>query len=70
LELGRSLWKKIFPICHFLEQHNYPSAVKTALELQGFRTGGVRKPFSLLQDQPRIELRKLLVDAGLQVTEE
>lgn len=70
LELGRNLWEKIFPICHFLEQHNYPSAVKTAMELQGIRTGGVRKPFSLLQEQPRTVLRKLLVDAGLHVTEE
>lgn len=70
LELGRSLWKKIFPICHFLEQHNYSSAVKTAMEIQGFRTGGVRAPFSLLQDEPRVELKKLLVEAGLQVAEE
>lgn len=70
LELGRSLWKKIYPICHFLEQHNYSSAVKTAMEIQGFRTGGVRAPFSLLQDKPMAELRSLLVDAGLQVSEE
>lgn len=70
LELGRRLWKKIYPICHFLEQHNYSSAVKTAMEIQGFRTGGVRAPFSLLEDKSRAELRSLLVDAGLQVSEE
>ncbi|KAK5059680.1 hypothetical protein LTR84_009563 [Exophiala bonariae] len=70
LELGRSLWEKIFPICHFLEQHNYSSAVKTAMEIQGFKTGGVRAPFSLLKDEARAELRTILVAAGLQVAEE
>ncbi|KAJ9604924.1 hypothetical protein H2200_010313 [Cladophialophora chaetospira] len=67
LELARELWKKIFPLCKFLEQHNYPSAVKTAMELQGIKTGGVRKPFSFLRGEQRVELRNILLDAGLEI---
>lgn len=70
LDLGRELWKKIWPICKFLESHNYPSAVKTAMELQGFKTGGVRKPFSLLEGETKVELARLLVQADLEVAAE
>ncbi|KAJ4298017.1 hypothetical protein N0V90_005916 [Kalmusia sp. IMI 367209] len=65
LKKGRELWTKIWPICAFLEEHNYPSAVKTAMELQGFETGGLRKPFSLLEGEPRQTLIGLLNNAGL-----
>ena len=65
LDLGQELWKKIWPICKFLESYNYPSAVKTAMELQDIKTGGVRKPFSLLEGEPRVELSRILVNAGL-----
>ncbi|KAF2156543.1 dihydrodipicolinate synthase/N-acetylneuraminate lyase [Myriangium duriaei CBS 260.36] len=67
LEEGRKLWRKIFPICKFLEAHNYPSACKTGLELQGFKTGGLRKPFALLDSDLRGEFAQLLADAGVQV---
>lgn len=62
---GRQLWSKIWPICKFLESHNYPSAVKTGLELLGTQAGGLRKPFALLTGSPKEELRQLLEDAGL-----
>ncbi len=65
LKEGRELWAKIWPICKFLESHNYPSAVKTGLELLGRDTGGMRKPFALLTGAPREELRRLLENAGL-----
>ncbi|KAL2413141.1 4-hydroxy-tetrahydrodipicolinate synthase [Exophiala dermatitidis] len=66
---GRELWKKIYPICKFLEEHNYPSAVKTGMELRGWATGGVRKPFKLLEGEPKAELAQLLRNAGLKLVE-
>jgi 4-hydroxy-tetrahydrodipicolinate synthase len=69
LEKGRELWRKIFPICKFLEAHNYPSAIKTAMELLGYETGGLRKPFALLSKSPTTELSGMLVKAGLQPVE-
>ncbi|KAF2158020.1 aldolase [Myriangium duriaei CBS 260.36] len=67
LDKGRALWRKIYPICKFLESHNYSSAVKTGLELQGKATGGTRKPFALLQGDAVEELAGLLTNAGIQV---
>lgn len=69
LNLGRELWSKIYPICKFLEEHNYPSAVKTGMELLGHPTGGPRKPFKLLTDGPRTELANILRNAGLKVVD-
>lgn len=67
LRKGRELWTKIFPICKFLESHNYASAVKTGMELRGWETGGLRKPFGLLEGEPRKEFARLLKDAGVDV---
>ncbi|KAF4544071.1 Dihydrodipicolinate synthase [Lasiodiplodia theobromae] len=67
LKEGRALWAKIWPICKFLESHTYHSAVKTGMELRGFRTGGVRKPFKLLEEKHKQELAQLLKNAGVQV---
>lgn len=67
LKTGRELWTKIWPVCKFLESHNYPSAVKTEMELLGKKTGGMRKPFKLLADEHSKELGTLLQDAGLKV---
>lgn len=65
LKKGRELWKKIWPICNFLESHNYSAAVKTGMELRGWKTGGPRKPFALLQGAPKNELASLLKAAGV-----
>ncbi|KAI1391587.1 uncharacterized protein F4822DRAFT_442524 [Hypoxylon trugodes] len=65
LKRGRELWSKIFPICKFLESHNYSSAVKTGMELRGWTTGGLRKPFSLLNKDLRGKLALLLQNAGV-----
>ncbi|KAF3010312.1 hypothetical protein G7054_g302 [Neopestalotiopsis clavispora] len=67
LQKGRELWKKIWPICNFLESHNYASAVKTGMELRGWTTGGPRKPFALLGDGPKNELASLLKAAGVKL---
>lgn len=67
LKRGRELWKKIWPICALLEEGNYAGAVKTGMELRGWSTGGLRKPFSLLGKSETSRLRDLLVDAGVQV---
>ncbi|KAF2794420.1 dihydrodipicolinate synthase/N-acetylneuraminate lyase [Melanomma pulvis-pyrius CBS 109.77] len=69
LKRGRELWAKIWPICAFLEEFNYPGAVKTAMELQGIKTGGLRKPFGLLEGEERLRLVGLLNDAGLKTIE-
>lgn len=66
LKLGRELWAKVWPVCRFLEAHNYAAAVKTGVELIGQRTGGLRKPFALLNPELTAELKQLLQNAGVQ----
>lgn len=65
LKRGRELWAKAWPICKFLESHNYAAAVKTGIELTGYPTGGVRKPFALLTEEYKTELATLLQSAGV-----
>jgi dihydrodipicolinate synthase/N-acetylneuraminate lyase len=65
LKRGRELWTKIWPICKFLESHNYAAAVKAGVELTGQTTGGLRKPFKSLGPELQAELKKLLIDAGV-----
>ncbi|KLP06155.1 Uncharacterized protein Y057_3151 [Fusarium fujikuroi] len=67
LKKGRELWSKIFPVCKFLEAHHYGAGIKTGMELQGWKTGGLRKPFALLEDDERAELAQLLKDAGVKL---
>ncbi|EYE91637.1 dihydrodipicolinate synthase family protein [Aspergillus ruber CBS 135680] len=65
LKKGRELWAKAWPVCKFLEEHNYAAAVKTGVELAGQSTGGLRKPFALLEGDVKEELRGLLNNAGV-----
>ena len=65
LKRGREIWAKAFPICKFLESHNYSAAVKTGVELIGQPTGGLRKPFALLNPELTAELKQLLQNAGV-----
>ena len=67
LKLGREIWSKIFPICKFLESVHYGAAVKTGVELRGYKTGGLRKPFALLGEEKKQELAELLKKAGVDV---
>lgn len=69
LRRGRELWKKIYPVCDFLENGNYAAAVKTGMELRGWSTGGLRKPFSIITGGKRTEFAKLLKAAGVPVVE-
>lgn len=64
LKKGREIWAKIWPICNFLESHNYASAVKTGMEIRGWRTGGLRKPFALLEGDDRAKLEELIKKVG------
>lgn len=65
LKRGREIWAKAWPICKFLESHNYAAAVKTGCELIGQPTGGLRKPFALLSPELTAELKQLLQNAGV-----
>ncbi|CBF84463.1 hypothetical protein AN9012.2 [Aspergillus nidulans FGSC A4] len=65
LDKGKELWSKAWPICKFLESHNYAAAVKTGVELTGQATGGLRKPFALLGPELQEELKGLLKNAGV-----
>ncbi|KAF5502829.1 4-hydroxy-tetrahydrodipicolinate synthase [Colletotrichum aenigma] len=65
IQKGREVWAKIWPITKFLESHHYSSAVKTGMEVRGWKTGGVRKPFALLEDNHKAELAALLKKAGV-----
>ncbi|KAI5468160.1 hypothetical protein BGZ63DRAFT_399682 [Mariannaea sp. PMI_226] len=65
LKRGREVWVKIFPLCKVLESYNYCASVKTAMGLRGWKTGGIRKPFKLLEGEPRKELEAALKHAGV-----
>lgn len=67
LKKGRELWAKIFPIAKVLESNNYCAAVKTGIELRGWSTGGIRKPFELLEGKPKEDLKAALIAAGVEV---
>lgn len=64
---GRKLWAKIYPICEFLESHNYASGIKTGVELVGVSAGPTRLPVLPLAPQHRAELAGLLTAAGVSV---
>ena len=65
LKGGRDLWSRIWPICAFLEAHNYVASVKTALDLVGHTAGPTRQPILTLPDADRAELKSLLDAAGV-----
>jgi 4-hydroxy-tetrahydrodipicolinate synthase len=69
LAAARELWAKIFPICEFLESHNYACGIKTGLELVGQGAGPTRLPVLPLAQQYRDELRRLLIAAGVDVVD-
>jgi 4-hydroxy-tetrahydrodipicolinate synthase len=69
LGAARQLWAKIYPICEFLESHNYACGIKTGLELVGQGAGPTRLPVLPLAPEYRDELRSLLVAAGVDVVD-
>jgi 4-hydroxy-tetrahydrodipicolinate synthase len=64
LPSARELWARLWPLCHFLEQHSYPAAVKAACALLGDSTGPVLAPLLPLEDEDTAELGRLLEQAG------
>ncbi|MEU1663012.1 dihydrodipicolinate synthase family protein [Streptomyces sparsogenes] len=69
LAAGRELWAKIFPICRFLESHNYACGIKTGLELVGVGAGPTRRPVLPLAPEYRAEFARLLRAAGVEVVD-
>ncbi|CAL9336747.1 4-hydroxy-tetrahydrodipicolinate synthase [Streptomyces sp. enrichment culture] len=69
LDAGRELWAKIFPICQFLESHNYACGIKTGVELVGVSAGPTRRPVLPLAPEYRRQLRALLDAAGVETVD-
>lgn len=69
LQKGRELWKKMFPVCKLLESANYCAGIKTGMELRGWKTGGIRRPFALHEGQLRSDLAAAIKAAGYNVIE-
>ncbi|MFC9502861.1 dihydrodipicolinate synthase family protein [Streptomyces sp. NPDC057002] len=69
LHAARELWAKIFPICRFLESHNYACGIKTGLDLIGVGAGPMRAPVLPLAPEYREELRTLLTAAGVETAD-
>jgi 4-hydroxy-tetrahydrodipicolinate synthase len=65
LPAARELWARLWPLCHFLENHSYSAAVKTACRLLGDSTGPVRPPLLPLEDDAIRELTTLLERAKM-----
>ncbi|MER5223254.1 dihydrodipicolinate synthase family protein [Streptomyces flaveus] len=66
LHAARELWAKIFPICRFLESHNYACGIKTGVDLVGVSAGPTRAPVLPLAPEYREEFRALLAAAGVE----
>ncbi|GHG88416.1 dihydrodipicolinate synthase family protein [Streptomyces lanatus] len=69
LAAGRELWARIFPICQFLESHNYCAGIKAGVDLVGVSAGPTRLPVLPLAPPYRAELRDLLIAAGVAVAD-
>ena len=60
LPAARELWARLWPLCHFLEGHSYPAAVRAACALVGDTTGPVRAPLLSLTDDETAELASIV----------
>ncbi len=60
LPAARRLWARLWPLCHFLENHSYSAAVKAACRLVGDTTGPVRPPLLALDEGATQELSALI----------
>ncbi|MEO6827165.1 MAG: dihydrodipicolinate synthase family protein [Microbacteriaceae bacterium] len=65
---GRRVWEKIWPVCNFLEGHNYVAGVKCGLSLTGNSVGPSREPVLAFDDAEERELAAVLQAAGLTVS--
>jgi 4-hydroxy-tetrahydrodipicolinate synthase len=69
LVAARSLWARLWPICHALDSANYAAGVKTACHLLGLQLGPLRAPLRFLEGASRRQLGDALRGAGLDVAE-
>jgi 4-hydroxy-tetrahydrodipicolinate synthase len=69
LPAARELWRRLWPLCSFLEGRSYPAAVKAACTLVGDTTGPVRAPLLALAEDETSELARLLERAGANVVD-
>jgi 4-hydroxy-tetrahydrodipicolinate synthase len=67
MKRGRELWAKIYPICEFMESHNYPGVIKAGVELVGAPAGPARLPVLPLEPQYVEQFRGLLTAAGVEL---
>lgn len=65
LAKGRELWKKIYPVCEFLERGNYSASIKAGMDLIGHGAGPIRAPFNALGDSARAEFGSVLKQSGV-----
>jgi 4-hydroxy-tetrahydrodipicolinate synthase len=65
LSSARELWRRLWPLCQFLERQSYPAAVKAGCRLMGDTTGPARAPLLPLEDSATNELAALLDRATL-----
>jgi dihydrodipicolinate synthase/N-acetylneuraminate lyase len=64
---GRELWAKIWPICDFMEQHNYAGIIKAGVELVGAPAGPARLPVQPIAPEYIAQYRGLLTAAGVEL---
>lgn len=62
---ARSVWRRIWPICNFLETDRYIAGVKGGCDLIGEPAGPPRPPLLTLDEGAKERLERLLLDAGV-----
>lgn len=67
LEDGRAVWAKIYPICEFLESHNYASAIKAGLDLIGNGAGPTRRPVTPLAPVHVEQFKQILAASAVEL---
>jgi 4-hydroxy-tetrahydrodipicolinate synthase len=66
LDAARVLWRRIYPICRFLEATSYSAAVKEACNIVGLPAGPPRRPLLPLDESSRRELAAVLAAAPVE----
>ena len=67
LAAARELWRKMLPVCFFLEREGYVGGVKAGAAIAGMEIGPPRRPILPLTQAKREELAKLLAALGIGV---
>ena len=67
LAAARDLWRKMLPVCFFLERQGYVAGVKAGAAIAGMDAGPPRRPILPMSHGKREELAKLLAPLGIGV---